>query len=148
MDDEHKAVKNTYPEDTEILRIPLAVAMVKLLQVLPGGTLQRHLPSVLLTICQFLRSHSNDIREAARSTLLKVMAILGAPYFGYLLREMKGVLKRGYQVHVLTFTTHAVLASLSATLKPGDLDACFKEIVEACRLFCLNLRWPILAFLH
>ncbi|KAG0428721.1 hypothetical protein HPB47_024312, partial [Ixodes persulcatus] len=130
-DDEHRAAKSAYPEDTEILRIPIAVAMVKLLQALPGNTLQRHLPSVLLRICEFLKSRSGDIREAARGTLTKVMALLGAPYMGYLLREMKGLLKRGYQVHVLTYTTHAVLDSLSATLKPGDLDSCAQDIVEA-----------------
>uniref|UniRef100_A0A4D5RSY9 Putative drim down-regulated in metastasis-like protein n=1 Tax=Ixodes scapularis TaxID=6945 RepID=A0A4D5RSY9_IXOSC len=132
-DDEHRAAKSAYPEDTEILRIPIAVAMVKLLQALPGNTLQRHLPSVLLRICEFLKSRSGDIREAARGTLTKVMALLGAPYMGYLLREMKGLLKRGYQVHVLTYTTHAVLDSLSATLKPGDLDSCAQDIVEVCQ---------------
>ncbi|CAN7995062.1 unnamed protein product, partial [Ixodes hexagonus] len=134
-DDEHRAAKSAYPEDTEILRIPIAVAMVKLLQALPGDTLQRHLPSVLLRICEFLKSRSGDIREAARGTLCKVMSLLGAPYLGYLLREMKSLLKRGYQVHVLTYTTHAVLDSLSASLQPGDLDSCAQDIVCQTELF-------------
>ena len=44
-DDEHKlAGVRQYAEDDEILRVPLAIAMVKLLQNLPRGTLRRNLP--------------------------------------------------------------------------------------------------------
>ncbi|KAK8782799.1 hypothetical protein V5799_015864 [Amblyomma americanum] len=132
-DDEHKAVKVVYPEEQEILRIPIAVAMVKLLQALPDGMLQRHLPGVLLRICEFLKSRSRDVREAARSTLVKVMLLLGAPYLRYLFSQMRAVLKRGYQVHVLTYTVHAVLSSMSSVLVSGDLDACFDDIIQVCQ---------------
>jgi len=44
-DDEHKMAKTSkYAEDDEILRVPIALAMVKLLQSLPKTTLQRNLP--------------------------------------------------------------------------------------------------------
>jgi U3 small nucleolar RNA-associated protein 20 len=39
-----KASASKYAEDEEILRVPLALAMVKLLQHLPRGTLNRTLP--------------------------------------------------------------------------------------------------------
>ena len=41
---EHKLAGGKYAEDEEILRVPLALAMVKLLQKLPKGTLERSLP--------------------------------------------------------------------------------------------------------
>lgn len=41
---EHKLVKSKFPEDEEILRVPIALAMVKLLQNLPKGALERYLP--------------------------------------------------------------------------------------------------------
>ncbi|XP_075529751.1 small subunit processome component 20 homolog [Dermacentor variabilis] len=132
-DDEHKAVKIHLPEEHEILRIPIAVAMVKLLQALPDGMLQRHLPGIFLRICDFLKSRSRDVREAARGTLVKVMSSLGAPYLKYLFSQMRGVLKRGYQIHVLTYTVHAVLSSMSSGLVSGDLDACFEDIIEVCQ---------------
>ncbi|KAH8030359.1 hypothetical protein HPB51_006791 [Rhipicephalus microplus] len=97
-DEEHKAAKVLLPEEHEILRIPIAVAMVKLLQALPDGMLQRHLPGIFLRICDFLKSRSRDVREAARGTLMKVMSSLGAPYLKYLFSQMRAVLKRGYQV--------------------------------------------------
>ena len=39
-----KASATKYAEDEEILRVPLALAMVKLLQHLPKGSLNRTLP--------------------------------------------------------------------------------------------------------
>lgn len=132
-DDEHKSMRSGLPEESEVLRIPVAVAMVKLLQVLPHGMLQRHLPGILLKICQFLRSRLVSIRGSARETLLKVMACLGPAYFGYLLQEMRATLQRGYQVHVMMYTAHAVLASLADKMKPGDLDSCFRDIIEVCQ---------------
>ncbi|KAL1474676.1 hypothetical protein MTO96_037816, partial [Rhipicephalus appendiculatus] len=132
-DDEHKAAKVLLPEEHEILRIPIAVAMVKLLQALPDGMLQRHLPGVFLRICDFLKSRSRDVREAARGTLVKVMTSLGAPYLRYLFSQMRAVLKRGYQIHVLTYTVHAVLSAMSSGLVTGDLDACFEDIIEVCQ---------------
>lgn len=41
---QHKAVKDHYPEDDEILRVPIALALVNLLKNLPSGTLERSLP--------------------------------------------------------------------------------------------------------
>jgi len=38
------AKTSKYAEDDEILRVPIALAMVKLLQSLPKTTLQRNLP--------------------------------------------------------------------------------------------------------
>jgi hypothetical protein len=43
-DGEHKVVKSKYAEDEEILRVPISLAMVKLLQNLPRGALGRYLP--------------------------------------------------------------------------------------------------------
>ncbi|XP_064489796.1 small subunit processome component 20 homolog [Ornithodoros turicata] len=132
-DDEHKVVRSGHPEDSEVLRIPIAVAIVKLLQQLPHGMLQRHLPGVLLKICQFLRSRLMSIRDSARETLLKIMSSLGPAYFGYLLQQMRGTLQRGYQVHVMMYTAHAVLESLTPVMKPGDLDSCFTDVIEVCQ---------------
>jgi U3 small nucleolar RNA-associated protein 20 len=41
---QHKTVKDHYPEDDEILRVPIALALVNLLKNLPPGTLERSLP--------------------------------------------------------------------------------------------------------
>ncbi len=43
-DAQHKFVKDYFPEDDEILRVPIALALVHLLKNLPSGALEHHLP--------------------------------------------------------------------------------------------------------
>lgn len=57
-----------------------------------------YLFSVLLRVCVHLKSRFEEIRDVARSTLVKIIETLGHQYLHYLLREMKSVLVKGYQV--------------------------------------------------
>ena len=43
-EDEHKLVRTNYAEDSEVLRVPIALAMIKLLQNLPHKSLEHNLP--------------------------------------------------------------------------------------------------------
>lgn len=43
-DEEHKAVKSKEVKDEEVVRIPIAFAMVKLMQVLPPHVMEANLP--------------------------------------------------------------------------------------------------------
>ncbi|XP_060070430.1 small subunit processome component 20 homolog [Ylistrum balloti] len=129
-DDEHKLAKNSYAEDTEILRVPLALAMVKLLQALPKGSLERSLPGILIKVCNFLKSRAKDIRDTARDTLTKILTSLGPRFLPYALSEMRGILTRGYQLHVLTFTVYVLLRNMMPLTTPGDLDICCGSLQE------------------
>ncbi|XP_076304449.1 small subunit processome component 20 homolog isoform X2 [Tachypleus tridentatus] len=131
-DEEHKLARRSFPEDEEILRVPIAIAMVKLLQVLPHGMLEQNLPGLFLKICNLLKSRTESIREITRETLLKIMQSLGPQYFWFLLREMQGVMKKGYQIHVLTYTVNVVLTNLIPHLKTGDLDSCLRTLTDIC----------------
>jgi U3 small nucleolar RNA-associated protein 20 len=69
-----------------------------------------------------------------RETLQKIMLILGSKYLGTLLYEMSVMLTRGYQVHVLIYTIHAVLVSLNNLFQPGDIDCNLQSILEVSKL--------------
>lgn len=129
-DEEHKLAKSSYAEDTEILRVPLAMAMVKLLQTLPKGSLERSLPGILIKVCNFLKSRAKDIRDTARDTLTKILTSLGSRFLPYALSEMRGILTRGYQLHVLTFTVYVLLKNIMPWTTPGDLDVCCASLQE------------------
>nr|XP_033808420.1 small subunit processome component 20 homolog [Geotrypetes seraphini] len=129
-DEEHKLVKSKVVNEEEVVRVPLAFALVKLMQTLPQEVMEAHLPSILLKICTLLRNRAQEIRDIARNTLMKIMETLGARYLQYLLKEMRTVLVKGYQVHVLTFTVNLLLKGLISHLKSGDLDACLDILVE------------------
>ncbi|XP_048356593.1 small subunit processome component 20 homolog isoform X1 [Sphaerodactylus townsendi] len=130
-DEEHKLVKSKVVNDEEVIRVPLAFAVVKLMQSLPKDVMEENLPSVLLKVCSLLRNRAQEIRDIARNTLMKIMEALGAHYFQYILKEMQSILVHGYQVHVLTFTVHLLLKGLaSSRLNVGDLDSCLELMIE------------------
>ncbi|KAK7901998.1 hypothetical protein WMY93_018767 [Mugilogobius chulae] len=129
-DEEHKAVKSKEVKDEEVVRIPIAFAMVKLMQTLPPHIMEANLPGILIKVCVLLRNRFQEVRDVARGTLVKITETLGIRYLHYLLKEMQGVLVKGYQVHVLTFTVHQLLSTLSPTLKSGDLDPCMNMLID------------------
>ncbi|XP_030069682.1 small subunit processome component 20 homolog isoform X2 [Microcaecilia unicolor] len=129
-DEEHKLVKSKMVNEEEVVRVPLAFALVKLMQSLPQEVMEAQLPSILLKVCTLLRNRAQEIRDIARNTLMKIIETLGARYLQYVLKEMRTVLVKGYQVHVLTFTVNLLLKGLSSCLKSGDLDACLDILVE------------------
>ncbi|XP_026183080.1 small subunit processome component 20 homolog [Mastacembelus armatus] len=129
-DEEHKAVKSKDVKDDEVVRIPIAFAMVKLMQTLPLHILEANLPGILIKVCVLLRNRFQEIRDVARGTLVKIIEALGCRYLQYLLKEMQGILVKGYQVHVLTFTVYQLLSVLRPTLKSGDLDPCMDMLID------------------
>ncbi|KAG0325092.1 U3 snoRNP protein [Podila humilis] len=133
-------IKNLLPElhryltnrdDASVMiRVPVALAITKLLKALPDISLRTNLPGLLTSVCQILKSRQQEARDSTRETLVKITMFLGASYFNFILKEMKGALLRGYQLHVLGFTLHSLLTHLIPTLEVGQLDYCLKEIVD------------------
>lgn len=111
--------------------IPLAVAFVKLLKKLPQSTLDEYVPGIVMRLVAGLKSRSTESRETTCATLRRVSLALGVKYIPLLVRELKELLTRGYQVHVLGVAVHVVLKafaldSKAVLLQPGDLD----EVVD------------------
>ncbi|NXC50218.1 UTP20 protein, partial [Penelope pileata] len=129
-DEEHKLVKSNIVNDDEVVRVPLAFAMVRVMQCLPQEVMEANLPSILLKVCSFLRNRFQEIRDVARNTLTKIMEALGVQYLLYVLKEMQSTLIHGYQLHVLTFTVNLLLKGLTTRLSAGDLDPCLDILIE------------------
>ncbi|KAF3814531.1 hypothetical protein GH733_017689 [Mirounga leonina] len=129
-EEEHKLIKSKVVNDEEVVRVPLAFAMVKLMQSLPQEVMEANLPSILLKVCALLKNRAQEIRDIARSTLTKIIEDLGVHYLQYILKELQTTLVRGYQVHVLTFTVYMLLQGLTNKLQVGDLDSCLDIMME------------------
>uniref|UniRef100_A0A671FCV4 UTP20 small subunit processome component n=1 Tax=Rhinolophus ferrumequinum TaxID=59479 RepID=A0A671FCV4_RHIFE len=129
-EEEHKLIKSKVVNDEEVIRVPLAFAMVKLMQSLPQEVMETNLPSILLKVCVLLKNRAQEIRDIARSTLAKIIEDLGVHYLQYILKELQTTLVRGYQVHVLTFTVYMLLHGLTNKLHVGDLDSCLNIMIE------------------
>ncbi|KAJ6262575.1 U3 small nucleolar RNA-associated protein [Drechslerella dactyloides] len=117
-------------ESTVSLRVPVAVAIVKLMRVLSDETLSQHLPPVLTSLCHILRSRDQTSRDLTRNTLSEITAMLGPKYFGFVLKELRGALLRGYQLHVLSFTVHAMMVHAVPKWEVGSLDYCASDIMN------------------
>ena len=117
-------------ESTVSLRVPVAVSVVKLLKLLPHDRLKLRLPPVLTNVCHILRSRAQESRDLTRRTLVEISTLIGPQYFGFVMRELRSALPRGYQLHVLSFTVHSILVATSAIFNTGDLDYCLPQIVS------------------
>ncbi|GAB1215182.1 hypothetical protein ATERTT37_004368 [Aspergillus terreus] len=110
------------------LRLPAAVTTIKLLKLLPEAEMAIRLPPVLLDVCHILKSRAQDSRDTARKTLNDIALLLGPVYFGYILKELRSTLTKGYQLHVLSFTVHSMLVVTTDAFKQGDLDYCLGDL--------------------
>jgi U3 small nucleolar RNA-associated protein 20 len=115
---------------TVSLRVPVAIAITKVLLVLPPREIESRLPGVLLDICYILKSRAQESRDMSRNTLTEIAIIMGPGYLGFILKALRTALQRGYQLHVLSFSMHHILVKLSDQLKPGDLDYCLSDVVD------------------
>lgn len=116
-------------ESTVSFRVPIAVSTVKLVLLLPPDRRNDFLPSILTDVCNILRSRSQESRDLTRKTLVEISALIGSHCFGFVLKELRGALARGYQLHVLSFTVHSILVATATIFQPGDLDYCLPQIV-------------------
>lgn len=116
-------------ESTVSLRVPIAVSAVKLLQLLPADQIRACLPAVLTDICNILRSRSQESRDMTRKTLVEISTLIGPTCFGFILKELRSALARGYQLHVLSYTVHAILVATTSAFQPGDLNYCLPQII-------------------
>lgn len=120
-----------HKEESEMsLRLPAAVTAVKLLKLLPEDDMAIRLQPVLLDVCSILKSKVQESRDTARKTLNDIALLLGPAYFGYILKELRNTLTRGYQRHVLSFTVHSMLVATTDDFKQGDLDYCLAELTS------------------
>ncbi|OAP55622.1 hypothetical protein AYL99_09774 [Fonsecaea erecta] len=119
-----------YKDEAEISwRLPVAVVGIKLITLLPLQEVADAACPIILDLAQILKSRSQDSRDAARKALCDIVLLLGAGSMSFVLRQMRTVLNRGYQLHVASYTLHAILVALVPKAGPGDMDYCCEELV-------------------
>ncbi|TKA30448.1 hypothetical protein B0A50_02675 [Salinomyces thailandicus] len=115
-------------ESTVDRRMPVAVTVVKLLQLLPEEDMAQRLTAVLTDVSHVLRSRSQEARDQTRKAVAAIFALVGPSYLGFILKELRSALQRGYQLHVLSFTVHSLLVNAAEVCEPGDLDSCLPDL--------------------
>lgn len=128
------------------VRVPLALAIVKVLRRLRANAFYLEFPKLLLSIAKLLKSKDEAIRSSARVTLVRITMELGITYLLPVVEELKATLRDGYMVHVLSYTLHSILEKamtmveakkpLALTETPADngedLERAFASPLDAC----------------
>jgi len=117
-------------ESTVDLRILVATSAVKIIMCHSPDEIDLLLPPLLLDICNILKSKSQEARDSTRKTLADISAIAGSRYFGFLVKQLRSALTSGPQRHVLSYTVHSILVSVSPSFAAGEIDYCLPEIME------------------
>ncbi|RUP48500.1 hypothetical protein BC936DRAFT_144478 [Jimgerdemannia flammicorona] len=116
-------------EASVMIRVPVALAITKLLRALPEKSMRVNLPGLLTSVCQILKSRQQEARDVTRETLIKISNFLGPAYFGFIIKELQGALLRGYMLHVLGFTLNSLLMDMVPRMAVGGIDYCLANIV-------------------
>ncbi|KAL4099384.1 hypothetical protein PRIC1_007190 [Phytophthora ramorum] len=109
---ENDSEPSSLSEESVSVRVPLALAVVKVLRRLRAETFQRELPKLLLRFANLLKNKDEAVRVSARTTLVRIAVELGARFLLPIVEELRHTLRDGYMVHVLSFTVHALLEKL------------------------------------
>ncbi|PSC76593.1 small subunit processome component 20-like protein [Micractinium conductrix] len=109
--------------EKDTVRAPVALAVVKVLQLLPAAAMRFHLPRTLQKVANLLRGRMQSTRDSARTVLVNMTKQLGADYLPFVCEVLQSACPaRGYTAHVLGYTVHAVVEAVVAVGEPGCLD--------------------------
>ncbi|CEF70179.2 Armadillo-like helical domain and Armadillo-type fold domain-containing protein [Strongyloides ratti] len=125
--------KRVYMEDYYILRAPIVLPLVRVLIKMPEYVIKKYKHGVVSKLCSLLICHTPEIREKARKIMVDVSLTFGPSYLSFIIYEISRLLKKGFQAHVGIYTIHTILIS-QKNLKPGDLDKCYKLLIDNCFL--------------
>jgi U3 small nucleolar RNA-associated protein 20 len=121
---------STKTENNLNLRVPVAISIASLLKRMPVDAMEAQLPKLLTTLCQFLRSRLQDVRDGCREALSRIAKDIGPKYFHFIVRELQGALQKGYQLHVLGYTLHYLLVHVTDDFPHGFLHSSLSMVVN------------------
>lgn len=133
--DAHKVNKESRraKEKQDMLKVPIALPIIKLLQKLPSKFLDDYLSQVVLKVSSFLKSSLKQVRATARHTLKEILITLGPNYLEQVISNLKGLLSKGFQVHVLSVTIHTLMDALKTQLSTSNVsDKLVHSILDIC----------------
>ena len=114
-----------------VVRAPVLLAVVRVVQALPeeSDRLAHVSSAAIQTASNALASHNPDVRESARKAMCAVANVLGTAQLPSLIAALCNSLRKGYQLHVLGYTLHAMLSGVAENAAPGELDRSVDSLV-------------------
>ncbi|KDQ13943.1 hypothetical protein BOTBODRAFT_33064 [Botryobasidium botryosum FD-172 SS1] len=120
-------------ENEDTIRIPVSIGIVKVALHLPEASRTPQITKLITVLSQTLRSKSSETRDLARDTFCKIAVHLGPSYLALIMKELRGALLRGPQLHVLAFVAHAILVHVTSSDHVStfnNLDMCVEDVAH------------------
>jgi U3 small nucleolar RNA-associated protein 20 len=128
----HDLLVGVKKEELDLVRLPVALSIVKFLQKLPIHIFQPHFIRLFASLINQLQRREQQARDITRRTISEILLLLGPYYFHYMVYEVKAQFTRGYQLHVLTNLLHDLLEKLVTDKEfvVGSIDHSIPLVVE------------------
>ena len=115
--------------DPEKVNVNINLVALKILKLLPVDYFESQLSSIIHRICNFLKNRLESIRDEARSALAASLKELGIGYLQFVVKILRAILKRGFELHVLGYTLHYLLSKNITADMNGRLDYCLEDLL-------------------
>ncbi|KAG6399207.1 hypothetical protein SASPL_140683 [Salvia splendens] len=122
-------VQKLLASDSDRMNVNICLVALKLIKLLPSDIMYSQLPTVVHRISNFLKNRLESVRNEARSALSACLKELGLEYLQFIVKVLKGILKRGYELHVLGYTLNFLLSKFLRTPICGKLDYCLDDLL-------------------
>uniref|UniRef100_A0ACD5UJH9 Uncharacterized protein n=1 Tax=Avena sativa TaxID=4498 RepID=A0ACD5UJH9_AVESA len=136
LEKQHYLRKVVFPQvqkllgsDPEKVNVSINLVALKILKLLPVDYFESQLSSIIHRICNFLKNRLESVRDEARSALAASLKELGIGYLQFVVKILRAILKRGYELHVLGYTLHFLLSKTIAAEMNGSLDYCLQDLL-------------------
>jgi len=122
-------VQKLLGSDPEKVNVNINLVALKILKLLPVNYFESQLSSIIHRICNFLKNRLESIRDEARSALAASVKELGIGYLQFVVKILRAILKRGFELHVLGYTLHYLLSKNVTADMYGRLDYCLEDLL-------------------
>nr|GLL39955.1 small subunit processome component 20 homolog [Ipomoea trifida] len=116
--------------DSENVNVTISLVALKVLKLLPGDIMELQLPSIIHRISNFLKNRLESVRDEARSALAACLKELGLEYLQFIIKVLRGTLKRGFELHVLGYTLNFILTKFLQNPTSLNLDYCLEDLLS------------------
>lgn len=123
-------IQKLLSSDSDNINVNISLVALKLLKLLPGEVMDSQLPTIVHRISNFLKNRLESVRDEARSALSACLKELGLEYLQFIVKVLKGTLKRGFELHVLGYTLNFLLSKFLSSPICGKLDYCLDDLLS------------------
>ncbi|KAL8494904.1 hypothetical protein ACS0TY_019169 [Phlomoides rotata] len=123
-------IQKLLTSDSDKINVNISLVALKLLKLLPAEVMDSQLPTIVHRISNFLKNRLESVRDEARSALSACLKELGLEYLQFIVKVLKGTLKRGFELHVLGYTLNFLLSKFLSSPICGKLDYCLGDLLS------------------